>query len=120
LQKGEQSLAGFFQRCRDKPGAGDQDQIQAGCDAWEEGSHRFPKEAFGAISINRCSHRSTCRHSDLYARLAHRVASLIMRLNYQHNKRVGIGLAGTPHPLEVFGAGQTELSLHPNPRTCSL
>jgi hypothetical protein len=52
--------------------------------------------------------------------LIHRVASPFMRLYYQHNKRVGIGLAGTPHPLEVFGAGQTELSLHPLPRTCSI
>jgi hypothetical protein len=43
-----------------------------------------------------------------------------MHLHYQHNKRVGIGLARTPHPLEVFGAGQTELSLHPLPRTCSI
>jgi hypothetical protein len=42
-----------------------------------------------------------------------------MSLYNQHNKRVGIGLAGTPHPLEVFGAGQTELPLHPYPQTCS-
>ena len=52
--------------------------------------------------------------------LVHGIATLIMRLHYQHNKRVGIGLAGTPHPLEVFGAGQTEPSLHPLPRTCSI
>jgi hypothetical protein len=34
-------------------------------------------------------------------------------LDYQHNKRVGIGLARTPHPLEIIRPGQTEISLHP-------
>jgi hypothetical protein len=32
---------------------------------------------------------------------------------------VGIGLAGTPHPLEIFGSSQAELSLHPLSRTRS-
>jgi hypothetical protein len=30
---------------------------------------------------------------------------------------VGIGLARTPHPLEVFGSGQTKLPLQPSPGT---
>jgi len=38
---------------------------------------------------------------------------VVALLYHQHNKRVGIRLARTPHPLEIFRPGQTELSLHP-------
>ena len=75
------------------------------------------QEPLGPVPMNGGPYCPSSRHPDLYAGLVHRIASLIIRLNYQHNKRVGIGLAGTPHPLEVFGAGQTKLSLHPLPRT---
>ena len=40
-------------------------------------------------------------------------ARMVTLLYNQHSKRVGIGLARTPHPLEIFRPGQTELSLHP-------
>ncbi len=82
--------------------------------------HRFAQETLGPVPINGCPHRPPGRHPDFHAGLVHRIASLIMSLHYQHNKRVGIGLARTPHPLEVFGAGQTKFSLHPYPRTCSM
>ena len=36
----------------------------------------------------------------------------LARLNNQHNKRVGIRLPKTPHPLKIGCTGQTELSFH--------
>ena len=84
---------------------------------WDESAHGFAQKPFGPVPVNSCSHRPSRRHTDPYMRDFS--ASLVMSLHYQHNKRVGIGLAGTPHPLEIFGVGQTELSLHPYSRTCS-
>src|SRR5215212_7707284 len=106
-------MTGFFQGGRNKSRAGDQDQVESWMDVRDQSPHHFAQETFGTVPINRCSHRSPRGDTDFYTRL-------VMRLHYQHNKRVGIGLARTPHPLEVFGAGQTEFSLHPYPLTCSM
>jgi hypothetical protein len=110
LQKAEQGAARILQRGGYKSGTGDQDQIQARGDVWDESPHRFAKETFSSVPINSRSHRSTRCHANFYARL-------VMSLDNQHNKRVGIGFAGTPHPLEVFRSGQAKLSLHPLSRT---
>jgi len=75
-------------------------------DVWDQSPHHFAQEAFAPVSNDRCANRLACRDS-------HTHVGLIAFLRNQHNKRVGIGLAITPHPLEVFGSGQTELSLHP-------
>jgi hypothetical protein len=34
-------------------------------------------------------------------------------LNHQYNKRMGIRLSGSPHPLEIFRSGQAKFTLHP-------
>jgi len=107
----------FVQCCSYQPGAGDQDQIQVGGNIWDQGAHGFTQEPLGPVSMNGGPYCPSSRHPDFYAGMVPRIASLIVSLNYQHNKRVGIGLAGTPHPLEVFGPGQTKFSLHPLPRT---
>jgi hypothetical protein len=109
-QQVKQSLTGLFQGGGDQPRSGDQNQVQVGSDVWEQGPHRFAEETFCSIAMNSGPYCPPSRNTDFDLRL-------IMSLNYQHNKRVGIGLARTPHPLEVFGSGQTKLSLHPLPRT---
>jgi len=98
----------FFQSCSNQPRSGDQDQIQIGGDAGEQRPHGFAQESFCPVPMNGRPYCPACRDPHFYTRL-------IMSLHYQHNKRVGIGLARTPHPLEVFGSGQTKLSLQPSP-----
>ena len=107
-QQVEQSLTGVFQSGASQPGSGDQDQVQVGSEIWEQGPHGFTEKPFGSITMNGGPDCPASCNSNLYVRL-------FMRLHYQHNKRVGIGLARTPHPLEVFGSGQTKLSLQPSP-----
>ena len=107
-QQVEQSLTGVFQSGAGQPRSGDQDQVQVGSEIWEQDPHGFTEEPFGSITMNGAPYCPSSRNSNLYMRL-------FMALHYQHNKRVGIGLARTPHPLEVFGSGQTKLSLQPSP-----
>ena len=96
--KVKQSLAGIFQGSRDESRSSDQNKVQVGSDVREQTPHGFPEEAFCTITMNSGPHRLARRDPDLYMRL-------FIGLHYQHNKRVGIGLARTPHPLEVFGSG---------------
>ena len=104
-------MVGLLQRGGHKPRPGDQDQVQVGGNARDQGPHGFSQKPFGPVSMNGGPYCPSSRNPDFYA-------WLFVSLHYQHNKRVGIGLAGTPHPLEVFGPGQTKLSLHPLSRTC--
>ena len=101
-----QGMLRIGQSGRCKRGTGDQDQVRTGGDGWDERAHRFAQKSFRAVPIDSRPHRPARRHPHLHTRL-------VMRLHYQHNKRVGIGLSITPHPLEVFRSGQTETSLHP-------
>lgn len=114
LQKVEQGLAGFLQRGGGQPGAGDQDQIRAGSVVLSQSKghvrkkspHRFAQKTLRAIASHSASGGASRRHSNSYA-------GLRILFDNQNDKRVGIGPAGTPHPLEIFRPGQTELSLHP-------
>ena len=109
-EKVEQSLTSVFQGGSNEPGSSDQNEVQIGSDAREQTPHGFAEKAFCSITMNGGSHRLASR--DPYFQIW-----LFIALHYQHNKRVGIGLARTPHPLEVFGSGQTKLSLQPSPGT---
>ena len=97
LQKIEECAACILKCGRDKSGAGDQDQVQAWCDVWDESPHRFTEESFGSVPVNGCSYCSPRRDTN-----SRKCAWLVVSLDNQHNKRVGIGFTGTPHPLEVF------------------
>jgi len=103
-------LTGVFQGSGDQPGSSDKDQVQIGSDVWQQSPHCFTQKPFSSVTMNGGPDCPSSRNSNLYA-------WLIMSLHYQHNKRVGIGLARTPHSLEVFGSGQTKLSLQPSPGT---
>jgi hypothetical protein len=106
LEEGEQSLTGLLEGGVGKAWSGNQDQVEVGGEAGEEAAHGFPQESLCAVAVHGCANR-------LAGSDAHPQAGLFAFLHHQHNKRVGIRLAGTPHPLEIFGPGQTELSLHP-------
>jgi hypothetical protein len=46
------------------------------------------------VALDRATHGAACRNANM------QLAILIV-LGYQHNKRVGIRFAETPHPLEI-------------------
>jgi hypothetical protein len=106
LEEVEQSLAGIFEGGVGKAWAGNQDQVVVRGGGGEEAAHCFAQETFCAVAVNGCANRLAGCDS-------HAQAGLFAFLDNQHNKRVGIRLARAPHPLEIFGPGQTEPSLHP-------
>jgi hypothetical protein len=56
--------------------------------------HGGPQETFGAVAAHRQSDSFPGGH-------AHAQVRLVAGLDNQDNKRVGIRLAKTPHPLEI-------------------
>jgi hypothetical protein len=109
LQEGEQSLTDFLQGGGGEVRTGDQEQVQPWGDVWDEWTHRFTQKSLCPVALHCCPDRPACRDPHANAR----PSALLAFQHNQHNKRVGIGLTGTPHPLDIFGSGQTEPSLHP-------
>ena len=94
FQQGAQGRASFFEGGSGQGRAGDQEQVGSGCEVWEDALHGGAQESFGAITSHRVTDCSSRRDADAGA-------GLVAGLGYQHNKRVGIRLSKTPHPLEI-------------------
>jgi len=74
--------------------AGDQEDIGTRCEVRQEALHGGPQETFGAVTPD--------SHPDGFSRChAYADFGLVAGLDNQDNKRMGIGLAKTPHPLEI-------------------
>jgi hypothetical protein len=78
-------------------------------DGWGKSPHCLSQEPLCPVASHGGAGRPPSRNSD--SQVALRVL-----VDNQNDKRVGIGPAGTPHPLEIFRPGQTKLSLHPQPQ----
>jgi hypothetical protein len=95
-----------LKRSRHQRIAGYQYQIPTWNNGWEQQSHGFAQQSFGAIALDSITHRAAC--ADTHAQ------AVLGRWNpYQHNKRVREGLALVSHPLEVYGPGQAKTMFHP-------
>jgi hypothetical protein len=84
----------LLERGSDQGLAGNQEDIGTRREVRHEALHGGPQEAFGAVASHSQSDSFSGGH-------AHTQAGLVAELDYQHNKRVGIRLARTPHPLEI-------------------
>ncbi len=103
LQRG----TGFLQGGSYKRRAGNQNQIQTGGERIQVGTHRLPQKPLGSIPLHSPTSRLPCRDTHFHVRAS------VAGLHHQHNKRVGIRLTSSPHPLEIFRSGQSKLALHP-------
>jgi len=75
-------------------GTSDQQQVRPADSLPQKFVHRRPQQAFGPIALDGIPDRQASAHSDTHT-------ELVRFHNIQYNKRVGIGFAGTPHPLEI-------------------
>ena len=74
--------------------SGDQHDIPTPLELWQHGCHACSNLPFNTVPFDRISQRLSGDDTDFgYFKL--------IRMYYQHKKRVGIGSAELPHPLEV-------------------
>jgi len=107
MEKSREGGASVFQRGVDHARTGNQHKVPTGGERGEHRTYRFAQQSFGSIPLDSISNCSSCCH-------AHAQALLFTRLGYQDNKRVGIGRAVSPHPLELIRMGQAIFVLHPH------
>jgi hypothetical protein len=67
--------------------------------------HCASQNAFRPISLDCLSHRAPGGHA-----YAHRL--FVGGKGYQHHQRVGIRLAGLPHPLKIARSAQSKLAVN--------
>jgi hypothetical protein len=75
-------------------------------DVGQRGAQRFSKHALSPVTL--CGNSNGAPGGNPKTRL-----STLARKYDQHNKRVGIGFSGLPHPLEIDRTGQTEFAFQP-------
>jgi hypothetical protein len=85
--------------------AGEQENIPSRLDEREQGVESLPQEAFSPVAGYGSPDGTPGRDGKTGC------FQLILR-NHKHNKRVGIRLSYSPHPLEIGRSGQAELAFH--------
>lgn len=86
---------GIFQGGVDHSRTGDQHQVPARSERGKHRPHSLAQQSLGSISLNGVSNRAPGCYSNTDLRR-------LVRLGNQYNKRVGIGLAVSPHPHELI------------------
>ena len=94
MEKGDKRSTGLFERGRGQRLPGDKQDVGAGRKIRQEALHGSPQETLGSVPLHRLSNGPPGCHS-------HTQMRLVTVLDNQDNKRVGIRLAKTPHPLEI-------------------
>ncbi len=93
-QEGGEGGVGRLEGGGNERGAGDQEQVQTRREVRQEALHGGAQESFGAIPSDGPANGLSGGDSDSHV-------WLVAGLGNQHNKRVGIRLSKTPHPLEI-------------------
>jgi len=79
-------------------GTREQNHIPAGLHFRQEGTQCFSQHALGPVALHGRAHRTAGSDAKV------RVQAVVGQRN-KHDKRVGIGFTGAPHPLEIGGPG---------------
>lgn len=94
FEKDAQGRFSFFEGGFRQGLAGDQEQVGPASDVRQDALHGGAQKTFGAIASHGGSHSAPGGDS-------HAHAGRVAGLGNQDDKRVGIRLSKTPHPLEI-------------------
>ena len=93
-EEGQEGSTGLFKCGLGQRLAGNEKNVGTGREIRHEALHGGSQETFGTVTAHRLSDSLSGCHSYTEMRL-------VTGLENQDNKRVGIRLAKTPHPLEI-------------------